>query len=899
MTPEQAPEPILEKKIQETAEKRDAVDTLFAEAEARLKNFVAEDSGAYKEACIKMVRYLSQMKGAADIMSAEIRNERKEAPLPKETRDTYENALQEIESLMIILPQHMQQARILQYDPVVQDQLKRVGTILDKQQTWSQSISDMRFSVLKVGAVKGEKLHPSTARHFAPIADKGWRIREEFSLPPAFQKGMQILEKDEKKFQDVQKETGQTENKAKIVFDAKRKNEGAELITQGLPGAEYIHDAASISLYAWKRLLTEGGPNERARAARELRVQVEKYETDFMKGKAYDEFISMADSARKELQGKNANIRYWFELLGIGKKFNDTVLTGNEEFDGVYKNMTEAMKTRFDDIHKMPESASIKQMTDQLQAIEKGQAVDSQRLSTTLDEYGSLQTKSLSLLADLQRWYVSITEGTTTNPGQENTGMLEHITRIGPEGKTAITNLRDFSPYGVYQRRLYYDTRTGRPMLVNLPDSPTSKGVLGHGIESAKIVGVATVTPLLHRILLKAPFIKGPLRSIFARLGFPIALAEAQMDTASRGASLQVAKDAQQDIERSLGRLLDYAQSTQRTIRPPEDMQKMHMEAQLLNAKMIVLLHAAKYPNDPTARDSSLVLEAQLLTNQILMAFGFPPSISPAAQIQNLKLDDIPKAERSPNVTNYLTTKEKDEAARGKEVDASLTESRKKKEGLKSAILSVQILGNTLPPSPWSDQTKKQLQGAFDDAMKSDTFRSEIFAQTVKELGPVAAEQQQKAIEIAGKLHHIYNQLDAIAAILNKRTGRSLDRLSITADSPLYAEQFSVNGQIFSLKQAESDLSELATILTPQMAMTIARLIEERPPSNIEIAKHWLNREHPSVQTGFSGWIARRTSSLDSYIDGKFLPEEKRHGIGKLFIEDFVLLKDYQNRFMQ
>src|SRR3989338_1974197 len=226
-----------------------------------------------------------------------------------------------------------------------------------------------------------------------------------------------MLDKAEAGYGKATEQVGQTLRQANNVAEIKRREAGAERITQGLPGAEFVLDTPERDIAVWRRLLVEGGEQEKMRAAYQLRERVQRFSADFLQQKAYQQFEKDARGRMEYYKLKNDASwqKYWFGLLGLG----DRATTTHGEFDHVFAEVTEKMKQRFDQITTL---------TQVLEQMGNGQYIDGGTLDAVLNDYASLQKRTGALIADIQRWQVAENVGIVGNPAEGRPNELTQLT---------------------------------------------------------------------------------------------------------------------------------------------------------------------------------------------------------------------------------------------------------------------------------------------------------------------------------------------------------------------------------------------------------------------------------------------------------------------------------------
>lgn len=127
----------------------------------RLQEVVKEDSDAYEYASVAVGAFLARTLDVVDLMEEELKRdstlpEGAEGKLPPEERGMYEDFVLEAEASAVILPSLMQQVRVVQYDPNVQERLKEVVKIVIKKDQLLEVFSHPTMSLKAMPRSTGE-----------------------------------------------------------------------------------------------------------------------------------------------------------------------------------------------------------------------------------------------------------------------------------------------------------------------------------------------------------------------------------------------------------------------------------------------------------------------------------------------------------------------------------------------------------------------------------------------------------------------------------------------------------------------------------------------------------------------------------------------------------------------
>jgi len=826
----------------EQREMRSFQERLRDEALHKLRDVVPEDSRAYERASLAVASFLSRTLDAATLLQRELS---RSDTLPKgdprrlseEEQVQYYEFITQTKSLAIMLPQEVQQARMVQYEPAVQERLKDIAAQIGERETLLTKIEKARVGILQSATRDGRPLRPDEIQMLLPLADTARIIREGLQVPADLNGLVEMLDKAEAGYGKATEQVGQTLRQANNVAEIKRREAGAERITQGLPGAEFVLDTPERDIAVWRRLLVEGGEQEKMRAAYQLRERVQRFSADFLQQKAYQQFEKDARGRMEYYKLKNDASwqKYWFGLLGLG----DRATTTHGEFDHVFAEVTEKMKQRFDQISTLPEAKTLETLTQVLEQMGNGQYIDGGTLDAVLNDYASLQKRTGALIADIQRWQVAENVGIVGNPAEGRPNELTQLTRVGDKKLWAY--MREQSPYGVFRPRSFYDERTNRlVLLAPQPGAETTLGKTGNFLkEQGKVALIATATPLLHRLIQKVPILGRPFRKIFVRVGVPVALAEMSREGAEEAAQSVRYSEALQGAEE----VIDSLDSSTKRLHPYAVRKKGNQLFQALT----VAFHAANSEGDPTKIDSLLALEAHMYTNQILMAFGYPPAHELGPTIA---FGEIPE-NASPEARAYLQ-------ARQQEREGEIMGARERLGKLKAEMETNNIRG--VAGEEWTGIEHVLLEN-YSTMKPNDAL---VFIR--KELGVPVGKEREAVFQLAGTCRYLNRRI----AQLQEQYGDK--RESIPVDDR---------------RAIESEIKHV-TALGPETIIALAKFLESNEPSTEEIAKHWYREEMP-------GRVGRLISGniYEEKINNIFGAPGSRQNIGKTLLREWSLLWDW------
>lgn len=847
-----------------------------------------DDSDAYEHAATAVEAFLKRTLDAADVIEGELRKNDHLPPdddrrlKPEELRQ-YEDFLTQAEALAIIFPRLLQQARIVQYMAEVQRQLHEVFAVINDREDLIRGMEFGRARVLHGSERAGRPFRPDEMRELVPLATLAWMTREKLSLHPQLTDAqkrdvlhtVRNLSEAETLYREKTEEAGGVFRETGKEADERRRSAGAERITEGLPGAELILDTPEISIVVWERLLIDGGPNEKVRAARQLREGVLQFQNDFMKLRAYEEFEGEAQRALQEHIRKNESIGFWFDLLDIPglQTLKGKVLTKPEEFRKIFDEVTAKVKGRFGEIASSDDAGRSEELVLLLEQMEKGKEGDVGPLRNLLHSYARLQRHTGALLAALQRWQIAENVGRVG--GMRDPNMLDQITRIG--GKTIWSHFGDFAPYGVFRPRSYRQ-EDGRLILLAPAEAETLGYQLKEGTKAYFAMEGVILMPLLHRLTMRIPLLGKRLFGHWSlRFGIPAALAEASMAGARGGAETLQMRQAIDAVEQSIEHLEKSPGALpQRVVRD---------ESKRIFEHLLIALHAAG-GKDPHAPDQELALEAHLYTNELLMAMGYPPYHEIAPEV----IPSLPTPEMSPELTQYLAVKQKAREGVNVETRADLAKLQATLGGRRTPELSPadELLSTGKIPVTSS---KEGLLHTLVEAVRVPEFREKRYKREIEKLGSSEAERRLAVFRTAGDVSLALEKLRRIDRTFRHRFGWEFRG----RENVPFAEKVRMGPHEFSLAEVENDVHRLVNDMTPLRLLTIARSLEMREPSNGEIARYWYRETYPP------GRIARLFGAkrhVDNEIARRFGAPKNRAGLGEKFLREWVDLWDYARHFV-
>lgn len=881
------PEIPLTPESREQGRKKPALrDSLKKEALAHTELLAEEDSHAYEQVSLAIGAFLGRTLNAAEMVEGELqKNEQLRAGderrlQPNEIRQ-YEDFLTQAEALAIILPRLLQQARVIQYSPEMQKQLQEVYELILNREELIEAMELARATILRGSLRRSAPLHPSEIAELVPIATVAWMLREKLSFRAELTSEQKRALLDLLRAQpDAEEAYKRKTEEAGIAFgetgreaDAKRREAGAERVTQGLPGAEFILDAPELSIAVWERFLTEAGPKEKVRHARQFREGVAKFQKDFLELQAYEEFKKEAEREMAKDVRKNEFARkilqfFWF--LG-GDAMDERVLTDPKEFQNVFEKVLSKTREKFEEIRRTKEAAECPELLSLLEKMEKGEQVNEDRLRELLESYALLQRQTGALLSALQRWQIA--ENVDRVGGKGDANMLDQVTRV--DDKTFGASLRNLAPYGVFRSRSYRDEKGRLILLAPAPDTSSFKTQLGEGVKSYITLEAAILTPILHRMMMRVPLLGRVFRPWYVRLGVPVAFAEISRAGAKGGAELLTMKNAIDSVEQSV-LALEAGEGSM----PAEDVRKI---GNSLFEHLLIAMQAAE-GDHPGVPRQDLALEAHIYTNQLLTALGYPPY----HEISRTVLPSAVREDMSPEVREYVAVKVNERGGITAEARAAREKLRAKintSEHGQSAPTNVptsevdQLLQDGKLPRIFS---KEKMIKILLEAANAPEFRKRggKMERTLRTLGDTAEKESEAIFALAGDVHYTLTTLRQLDADARKVRGEGTIR-----DKMPKAER----------EKVEQEVMHLVHEVPLMQVLTASRFLVSHEPSNEVIAKVWARTSPPS------GWIANlfgTPKKFDDEINMRFGNPGNRTGLGTKFLEEWVELQQYDLAFL-
>lgn len=826
---------------------------LRREALTRLNDVVhGVDSRNFEHASIAVGAFLARTLDAADVLHDEL-NRDQALPvndtnkLPQNVRRFYEDFITEAESVAIILPALVQQARLVQHTPNIQARLNQLYEMIVVRDGFLNQVEVARAGLLKAqGArIQGRPIQfdQQQLARIITIADQAWRIRQQLVIPVDLQALEKQLVADEASVKALTQSVGSASRTTAATADHLRRTLGATRVTQGMPSAEVILDNPSQSIQTWHRLLTQGGPNERRRYARQLREAVFQFREDFIQMRLYEQFEK---NARERMEkyikanepGMADKIAAWCGTLGMdvlaARLRNDP-----NSFREIFEQVTKEMRTQFESIRKR-DNGGLEQFIKLLEGVEKGGNLDQKTFEERLTAYADVQEHSISTLSVVQRWMVAENVGVIGNPVDGRANMLEQVTRVGDQ--TLVGFLRNQSPYGMFRPQSYYDPRTNRLTLVTPVQGPNGflEHVTHHGLNVGRGAAYSAGTALvIYGLMTKMPYLRAvaPLRHIV----IPVVLAELSIAGAQQLAKQEQARIATENITKVVTLLQGP---------PPLNARDAATASNALFASMVVLLHVSHPGSSPDSPDRILAIEAHIYTNQLMVALGYPPHHRLGATVIPPGINDIPADRRSPELMQFLQVHYSDIESDRKRTQEQREEKNKLhvhvQESLKKLGVNVTV--------EREDRVTQILRGQIPGVVRVDDLMAaarspEFEAQRKKILarfGAEGTEEQRLAIyRLVGgiywtmkrlrKIHDTYKN-DTLGLQPNQQDPATRRQIILKRN-----RTYSLDGNNFTYAQVEEDLRRYV-FQTPLPDILAAVRFFEVPanqPDDDQLALHW------------------------------------------------------------
>lgn len=868
---------------------------LRREALTRLNDVVhGVDTRAYEHASIAVGAFVARTMDAADVLHTELlRDETLPAgnadKLPQNIRRFYEDFVTEAESIAIILPALMQQARLTQHAPTMQARFTQLFDMISIRDGFLDQIELSRAALLKAqgSRIQGRPIRfddQQLARIIA-IADQGWRIRQQLVVPINLQELIKQLGADEANTKVLTQRLGSAARSTTATADQLRRNLGAARVTQGMPAAEVILDNPNQSIQTWRRLIVQGGPNERRRYARQLREAVGQFRQDFVDMRLYEEFEKYARQRMEKYikanePGMADRMAEWCGTLGL-EHLAARVRNNPKSFRDIFEQVTKEMRAQFESIRKR-DNGGLEQFGKLLEGLEKGGALDQKAFEERITAYADVQEHAIGTLSAVQRWMVAENVGVMGNPAQGRANMLEQVTRVGDQ--TLVGFLRDQSPYGMFRQQSYVDPRTNRLVLVTPVQGPNGflEHATYHGLNAGRAVVYSAGTALLIYLLMtKLPYLStvGPLHQIVV----PVVLAELSLAGADNLARQEQARVAVENITKIVTLLQG----------PPTlNDRDAATAANAMFTSLVVLLHVANADASPHMFDRISAIEAHIYTNQLMVALGYPPHHRLGPTVIPASINDVPANRRSPELMQFLTVHYSDIESDRKRTQEQREEKNKLHVRVQEALKK---LGVQVEVQQQSGVTRI-LRGEIPDALRLDDLlaaaralpepqRKKIFAT----FGPEGSAEQQLAVfQLVGgffltmkrlrKIHDTYKN-DTLGLPQNQQDPAVRRQIILKRN-----RTYSLDGVNFTYAQVEQDIRRyiFQTPLPHLLAASEFLQAAANQPNDDQLSQHWHGTALP--------WV--RTFAVD-YLNTRHGVVGQRGGLGIEVLRDFEQAVEY------
>lgn len=943
------------------------------------ENMVFQESGndclAYKSLALAVESFMQRGFSAADAAEKELERqvalpEGDPKKMPSEEVERYEDMITQVETWAVTLPYLLQQARVIQTDPVVQGRMWNAFEMIHGRQEFLDELEQMRFIALK-GSNRNtfsplEKSVPPELYKLASIATVTWMLREQLQLHPDLKDPRRRAERqtyldamlklsdtevegswtadrnepvdafilskigdrfarpndprggrgealvdffrqgrvkingtviDDPKsrvkpgdiisiitvFDRKTEQVGLTLNQARLEIDDKRRAENAERVTQGLPGAESFAFNARLALDAWTGLLVDSGPKERKRYVRQFRGEVMDFQENFLNKKALEDFRTQAVAEKEKMIADNTKAEGWIKWFCAlaGEPVSDEVArrltTSPEEFNAIFTRVMKRMEADFETIASNENKQLTADILLYLRRIETKETLtedEKEHGRELLRKFGAMRAEIGRTLATIQTWQVRENVQRVGGTGPANN--LEQVTRV--DGKSFMQHLRHLTPYEAFQTYSYRD-ENGRIIIVDPGASFSERGIAGHAWEAGKLgLETAALSVVLSHLLTRIPYLARipGFQTLAGRVAVPVLLAESQLALAkemARHERIRIAGDQIKEAIEALQAL--QTDTTRRTL--DQKIVLARSLAKKIHSELTVLLHAASRM-EPTDRRPDLLLEGHMYTNQLVTAFGFPP-------VNQLDEGMMPKTEDelrvrlkeggydentplSPEVVRFIEAKSTDETLLRSDgirrVRGQWNDLRESIEGEQSEDWHSQIARGMIPTTFARDLSGKQrLKKEMEQVRSSKEFEGGGYVRASETLGKNEAARIRESYVIAGEVFDIVRKFESIERALTKRSGKRPRR----SDIPM-TERFDIGGgKKASFVEVELQMQRLMGKYTMTEVLAASKNIAANPPSNANIAEHWLKDD------GYTG-----SGYQNQYLDSLFGTTRTRGG---------------------
>ncbi|MSR68121.1 hypothetical protein EXS65_04870 [Candidatus Peribacteria bacterium] len=616
---------------------------------------VSTDSEKYTRLSVGLKALLLHSLRASDVVEKSLDEQKKlsdsdTGKMSDEDIGKREAYLTEVTSWTVLIPQLLRVTRGIQFQPAVQERMDALSTLLVEQFDAGENMERNRAGIVSRSDFDNAILARFTMRELSYIATYEWlkinaprpnqRVMEEPGMLREHLVSIGILREQEKDYSKRIVETGKGEETLRKKVDTLRVLQGMERVQQGYPGAEYVLDMPEASLEVWKKLLLQGGQNEKKRSAKQLHQGVRQFQHDFLEERALMEFRKRVQDivSKAKLENDVAKRKSILDKIIpiIGDDLEERLTTNPEEFDAWYEKTMTKVSQAFSEISSPEHKKICAELDVALEAMEQGKEVDSAVVARLLDSYFGIRARNRSIMSKVMNWQIAETALLPGGRGPQNAVEKKSDQLTRTDGQSGIERVRRLAPYGAFQTR-GYTTSEGRFVL--LPPAGgvfNGRSVGSNAVEALKFgaegaaVGVALYgfirTTGFLSMIPGSRLVAGPAVSIVLAEGSMAVLkGAAQQETISREVANMnaVLKDltALQRGEDLRGRKLS-----------PDLVRQFATKAALqMQASMRTILQAAQASVNPLVSEREKAkpdalhdLEAHVYANQLMNAFGFP-----------------------------------------------------------------------------------------------------------------------------------------------------------------------------------------------------------------------------------------------------------------------------------
>lgn len=864
---------------------------------------VSTDSEKYTRLSVALKALLLHSLRAADTVEKSLEAQKKLAKndsekMPVEEVEKREAYLTEVTSWTVLIPQILRVTRGIQFQPTVQERMDTLATVLTEQLQAGENIERNRAGIVARSEFPDAVLARFTMRELSYIATYEWlkinkprpnqRVMEEPGMLREHLMSIGILQEQERDHSKRVGETGKGQDDLRKEVDVQRVLQGMERVHQGYPGAEYVLDMPEASLLIWKRLLLEGGKNEKQRAAKQLQEGVRQFQHDFLDAKALSEFQKRVQDLVKSAKLEN-DLAKRKSILDkiipiIGDDLEERLTTDPAEFDTWYEKTMGKVSDSFSEIGSSDNKRICTELSNELTHLEEGKELDHGAVARLLDAYFAIRARNRSIMSTVMNWQIAENALLPGGRGLQNRAekQSDQLTRVG--GQSGIERLRRLAPYGAFQTR-GYTTSEGRFILLPPAGGVFNGRSLGsNAVEALKfgVEGAAVGAALYGFIRATGLLLMIPASRTLGGVTVSVALAEGSMAIVSGAAHQETMSREVVNMNAVLTDLMALQKGEDRNGRKlaPDLIRQLATQAALqLQASMRTILQVAQASVNPLVSerekakpDAAYDLEAHVYANQVMNAFGFPGyhRLDP-----NFRIPED-RSRLSPEVKAYIDVQQSDiklSSLRQREqlqvyVDRAREGAEKKQPDVLPKTRTRKLIdGEVLPVSAYAD--------AVDELVKT-TKSPELQLEYRKFEGSLKREGgREQVLALAGRVFDLQSRLAIVRRDIDHPTAAQRLWRSAWGSKVDYPD-------VAGKKQFEALKNEARALADIPMkdVLTLSVYLETSPPTNAQIARWFIGQ-----------------SINDRIVEQYFGPEGKRSAMTTRFLSEWEMIRRFANQY--